>query len=186
MRLILTFVLLLIFRLSIAQCIIKVMQDGHEVAIKNHEVRLKKASFILKFEFTTINNINVQADTSPYYFNLIKNGVVMADTVDVFGAGRGMADYLFNKDKDIIFNHDGFNYFYYENKKDHRFDKVEWQDEKLIAYRKIKYLSFLTTPKIKVNKFKGPIYLCFMQTTFDDKFAKTELYRNWLQINWEE
>ena len=98
----------------------------------------------------------------------------------------------------MSFSEEGFNYWYYENKKDNRFDKVVKSGNTILCYRSIDTLCFYPKESgakfsyssdnsslisLPVNKIReSGIYLAIISWEQQPNDKRKELQRDWLHV----
>lgn len=140
---------------------IKILQNNKEIhPIDQNIYQLKKEEFTLQFEGININSflIGITQDEDVYL-----SAIGEANLEVEWFHNTGMAEDLFNKNKEMFISNEAPSYWYFDSKNDHRFDKnptgnlSNWQ-----ASRTVKYLYNLSTEKkIAVKNNLKPIYMFF-------------------------
>jgi len=120
---------------------ISVEQDGKRVAISTTDrtVTLKKAPFALVFTFMGTGPGNIAVNVS---LDSDSHRAVLAgrDINEVPGLeGTGMAEGTRNKNRNFFIRPRCFHYWYYDDPKDHRFDKVAPGADRIVCTRTIKH-----------------------------------------------
>ena len=161
-------------------------QDGNKIDIINNEVKLKRALFsiILVFPQPMGLLINGSFNDSTYHFAL-KN--LPMDQLPGFRE-TGMAEDNFNPKKEILIANNAPSYWYYDSKKENRFDNVTEENSKLICEREIKTLDNVDTKKnSKVSDCKNPLYLVFISYAQGKDWGdRIEVERIAAKINWQQ
>ena len=142
---------------------VRVVQNGKEVRDGDElEFVLQRGPFDLVFEADSAFAILVNASFKPETFMGALSGI---PTMDLPGfAETGMAETLFNADRDVIVADSAPSYWYYDAKKDHRFNKVKKRRGRLICTRTIENLYFRETAisGALANARHEPLYLVFV------------------------
>jgi len=112
-----------------------IIQDGKETKVSS-SITIKKKKFSLKFIFYRKPCIAVNISEKDYIYNAALNKIDQAYLFPFF-PGCSFAEGIFNKDKHCTLSNDANNYWYYENKTDHRFDSVKIEGDKFICVRTI-------------------------------------------------
>jgi hypothetical protein len=163
----------------------KIMQDEKEIPIIDHSVTINSKEFELLFEFNQPMSVCVQAS-----FNSINYDLILANTplekIPVFDA-TGMAEGLYNTEKSMFLSEEGFNYWYFDNKNENRFNKIEQNKNTLFCTRTIDNLYDVEKDKkIKLKSNKSTLYLIFINYKYNKDFTeKNEIQRDYLKINFK-
>jgi hypothetical protein len=161
-------------------------QDGIRLPITNNEVSLNKKQFNIVFVFPKPNGIIISTSfNKTTYEKALKNEPL--SKLPGF-TESGMAEYLLNPDKEVMIDDTAPSYWYYDNDKEHRFNKVVKSRDSLVCTREIKQLYILggkepvIMPIEQVNK---PLYFVFVDYESDPKtFERKEIQREMIKINW--
>jgi hypothetical protein len=163
---------------------IRILQDGMEVPIKKNEVTLDKKPFVIEFSLVSPMGILVNASFDEQSFNISKNK--KNGMIPGFHE-TGMAEDVFNKQKEIMISDQAPNYWYYETDEFNRFDKIEKKDGKIICTRTVEQLNRVAQSlTIPLEKVSAELYLVFLVTQRGkSEEADKELQRERLLIKWK-
>ena len=166
---------------------IYIEQNGIRQTITNNTVLLDKKSFNLVFVLHKPSAVLVNAsfDKTTYERALKKEPLSKLPGYE----GTGMAEGLFNTDKELFIDDTAPSYWYYDNDKEHRFNKVVKTKDSLVCTREIKQFYILEEKDnivLPVEKVSKPLYLVFDDYVTDPKtYERTELQREIIKINWK-
>lgn len=166
---------------------IEIYQNGKPVGISNNEVTLQKAPFdiVITFKDTAVSkDILLNTSINPKTFLDALQNVPM-DSLAGFQES-GMAEVLFNEDRDVLLSYSAPSFWFYDSDELHRFNMVKKDGENLICTRTIESLySVETKESIALNKLSYPIYMVFITYEYNKDFShRIENQRFMLKINW--
>lgn len=148
---------------------IRIMQNGKLVVPKNDVYQLANKSFSIQVTSTGIEGFLVGVTTDEFIY---KSALGEADLQVMWFEETGMAESLFNADKEIFVSNDAPSYWYFSSTKDHRFDlgadgtKCSWR-----ACRTINSFYFMDTEEsLQVKRMKQPLYLYFYDPSYDEEY----------------
>lgn len=174
---------------------IEVLQDGKQLqANAAHELKLKRAPFVLKIRLKGIREVYCQAGFSDSMF--IKPPKAAIENYENIPA-MSMAEAKFNADQVLIIKPEGWHCWFYDPKLDwHRFDKagVMVKTNEVVAQKTIDKLLIIDNADFKQperfeRKLSEPnpaIYLFFLSTAGKDEqwYLQEELDRYALRLSW--
>lgn len=115
-----------------------IRQDGKIVERKENIYQLKKAPFQFEFEATNLEGFSLGVTTDG---GLYEEAVDFSNKELSWFENTGMAEELYNKEKELLVMDHSPSYWYYIDKNDHRFDRdPKGAPNKWIASRTIKQL----------------------------------------------
>lgn len=166
---------------------IEIYQKGKRVGITNNEVALQKAPFDIVITFidtAASKDILLNTSINPKTFLDALQNVPM-DSLAGF-QDSGMAEVLFNEDRDVLLSYSAPSFWFYDSDELHRFNMVKKDGENLICTRTIESLySVETKESIALNKLSYPIYMVFITSEYNKDFSqRIENQRSMLKINW--
>lgn len=175
----LSFAILLLFtatqflRAQNEKLTVKVFQFGKEIKAVNSVYQLKSDEFSLQFN---AENTNAFLIGSTFDDDVYRSAKGDADLEVTWFQSTGMAEGIFNNEKQILISNEAPSYWYYETKEDHRFDKNPiGNQKKWSATRSITNLYDLSNDQeIKVKDFKKSLYLIFYNNKNDSDKAYEE------------
>lgn len=166
---------------------IEIYQKGKRVGITNNEVALQKAPFDIVITFidtAASKDILLNTSINPKTFLDALQNVPM-DSLAGFQES-GMAEVLFNEDRDVLLYDSAPSFWFYDSDELHRFNLVKKDGKNLICTRTIESLySVETKESIALNKVSYPIYMVFITYEYNKDFShRIENQRFMLKINW--
>lgn len=145
---------------------VKVVQFGKEIKAINSVYKLKRDEFSLQFNVENTNDFLIG---STFDEDIYRSAKGEADLEVAWFGNTGMAEGIFNDDKQILVSNDAPSYWYFDNKNDHRFDKNPMgNSKKWTATRTINNFYDLNNDKqIEVKNCKESLYLVFYKNNND-------------------
>ncbi len=162
-------------------------QDGIRLPITNNDVSLNKKQFNIVFVFAKPNGVIISTSfNKTTYEKALKNEPI--SKLPGF-TESGMAEYLLNPDKEVIIDDSAPSYWYYDNDKEHRFNKVAKSRDSLVCTREIKQL-YIPGEKepiiLPIEQSNKPLYFVFVDYETNPKtYERKELQREMIKINWK-
>lgn len=148
---------------------IQIIQEGRKLVPKNDLYVLAPKSFSFQIRSSGIEGflLGVTTDESIY-----RSAMGEADLEVMWFEETGMAESLFNNDKELFVNDEAPSYWYFTSTEDHRFDlgangtSRSWQ-----AFRTISSFYVMESEEsISVKDMKEPLYLYFYVPIYDDNY----------------
>ncbi|MBL1407591.1 hypothetical protein [Sphingobacterium faecale] len=148
---------------------VKIVQDGATVLPKDDVYVLSPKTFSFEIKSAGVEGFLVGVTTDEYIY---KSALGEADLEVMWFDETGMAESLFNADKEVFVNDEAPSYWYFTSTKDHRFDVEAKGNEKLWqATRTVNSFYFMDTQKtVAVRNMKRPVYLFFYTPTYDESY----------------
>ncbi|MDR6922121.1 hypothetical protein [Chryseobacterium sp. 2987] len=149
-----------------------IKQDGKVIKPVNDVYDLKKSAFQFEITSTDLEGFLVGATT---------NKDIYAAALGVYNAevpwfqNTGMAEELYNKDKEMFLMDQAPSYWYYTDAKDHRFDKnpkgslKQWTGTRTIT----RFYDVLVDQPINLKDFDGRVYLLMYEPVYNDEYDLT-------------
>ncbi|WP_153395920.1 hypothetical protein [Chryseobacterium vaccae] len=149
-----------------------IKQDGKVIKPVNDVYDLKKSAFQFEITSTDLEGFLVGATT---------NKDIYAAALGVYSAevpwfqNTGMAEELYNKDKEMFLMDQAPSYWYYTDAKDHRFDKnpkgslKQWTGTRTIT----RFYDVLVDQPINLKDFDGRVYLLMYEPVYNDEYDLT-------------
>jgi len=164
-----------------------IQQDGIRQTITTNEVTLNKKPFNIVFVFAKPNGILISTSfNKSTYEKALKNEPL--SKLPGY-EGTGMAEGLLNTDKEVIIDDTSPSYWYYDNDKENRFNKISKTRDSLVCTREIKQLYILDgkdNSTLPVEKITKPLYFVFVDYVSDPKtYERKEFQREMLKVNWK-
>lgn len=152
---------------------IKIIQDGKIIISHNDVYQLAPRSFSFQVKAKDIEGFLIGTTTDEYIY---KSALGDADLEVMWFEETGMAEPLFNSNKQVFVNNEAPSYWYFTSTEDHRFDlgangnEKSWQ-----AFRTVNSFYFIDTEQtISVRKMQNPLYLFFYYPTYDKDYNLIE------------
>ncbi len=159
---------------------LRVEQKKKNIEIIDHEVTLKKKFFDLVFEFNQPGGVAVIASLDSTIFKQAAIGLPAKEIPGFEGlnSGGAMAEAPLNTAQDIMIGRGAFNFWYYENRTDNRFNKTVRKTDIITCHRTIGKVQLLDTQEsFEIGNALHPLYLVFAQTDGSQV--------EYLKINWK-
>lgn len=135
-------------------------------------IKLRRAPFAINLSLPKPMAVLIAASSDPARYDLARQGAPLDRFIP---PGTGMAEYPFNESKDLCVSEDGTNYWYYQNERDHRFDRILLAKERIICHRTIENLFFADagnrSVKLSASDVKR-IYLVFVNADYNWETSK--------------
>jgi hypothetical protein len=150
----------------------------------NQEIHLKRDDFKFVFSMAEPSSLLISCATEDVTLREAQKGVKM-NKLKGF-QGTGMAEGLFNPDKEILFDNESASCWYYDSLTSHRFSDAYWDNGGIKCERKIKQLYDVTNQKSVPLKQAPTLYLVFIEYKWNSLTNEhIEVARDWLIINWD-
>lgn len=169
----LTLLFCLLSCLFFAQALkVVIKQDGKVIEPVNDVYELKKTAFL--FEITSVNleGFLIGATTDKDIYTAAAGPY--NPEVPWF-QNTGMAEELYNKDKELFLMDTAPSYWYYTDAKDHRFDKnpkgnlKQWTATRTIT----RFYDIMTDQAINLKDFDGNAYVFMYESIYNDEYDLT-------------
>lgn len=169
----LTILFSLLSLMAFAQSLkVVIKQDGKVIEPVNDVYDLKKSPFIFEFTASNLEGFLVGATT---------NKDIYAGALGLFNAevpwfqSTGMAEELYNKDKELFLMDQAPSYWYYTDAKDHRFDKTpKGNSKQWTATRTITRLyDIMVAQPVNLKDFDERVYLFMYEPIYNDEYDLT-------------
>lgn len=150
---------------------VSIIQDGKIVERKDNIYQLKKAPFQFKFEATDLEGflLGVTIDGGLY-----EEAVDFSNKELAWFENTGMAEELYNAEKDLLVTDYSPSYWYYTDKDDHRFDRdPKGTPKKWTAIRTIKQLyDVMGAEAVDFKNIQGnaSIFLLMYDPVYNDDY----------------
>lgn len=172
--------------MTVAQSLeVVIKQDGKVVEPTNNVYALKKSPFSFTISANAIEGFLVGATTDQEVYEAAV-GPFNAD-VQWFQS-TGLAEELFNPYKELYLMDQAPSYWYYTDKKDHRFDKTpkgdvnQWTGVRTIN----RFYDILVDEPVALQDFEGSAFIVMYQPIYDDDYdliGKENLFQAELKFN---
>ena len=149
-----------------------IKQDGKVIEPVNDVYELKKSPFLFEITSANLEGFLVGATTNKEIYA----GAVGPFTSEVpWFQNTGMAEELYNKDKEMFLIDSAPSYWYYTDAKDHRFDKnpkgnaKQWTATRTIT----RFYDIMVDQPINLKDFDGRVFLLMYQPEYNDEYDLT-------------
>ena len=169
----LTFLFCVLGCLAFAQSLkVVIKQDGKVIEPVNDVYELKKSAFL--FEITSVNleGFLVGATSDK---NIYTVAVGHYNPEVPWFQSTGMAEELYNKDKELFLMDQAPSYWYYTDAKDHRFDKnpkgnlKQWTAARTIT----RFYDIMADQAVSLKDFEGNAYVLMYEPVYNDEYDLT-------------
>ncbi|WBV60898.1 hypothetical protein PFY12_01970 [Chryseobacterium camelliae] len=166
----LTILFCLLSFMTFAQSLkVVIKQDGKVIKPVNDVYELKKSAF--QFEITS-------TDLEGFLIGATADENIYASAVDLYNPevqwfqNTGMAEELYNKDKEMYLMDQAPSYWYYTDTKDHRFDKTpkgnlkQWTATRTIT----RFYDIMVDQPVNLKDFVGNAYVLMYHPVYNDEY----------------
>lgn len=166
--------------------VVTIEQDGREYGSLNNVITIKPKPFDIVISMSEPMGVLVNASLSSRTFTKAVKGKHL-DKLPGFKS-TGMAEGLFNSDKELILAEDAPMYWFYDSDSLHRFNDVRKTETTIDCVRTIASLWDRET-KAETALFaqSKPLYLVFVSYKWDgaDQKTRTEIHRESITVRFE-
>lgn len=166
----LAFLFCLLNVITFAQSLkVVIKQDGKVVQPVNDVYDLKKSAFQFEITASNIEGFLVGATTNKDIYEAAM-GLYNADVP--WFQNTGMAEELYNKDKEMFLMDSAPSYWYYTDAKDHRFDKTpkgnlkQWTGTRTVA----RFYDVMVAQPVSLQDLDGRVYLLMYEPVYNDEY----------------
>ncbi|MFZ4928530.1 hypothetical protein [Chryseobacterium sp. Mn2064] len=162
-----------------------IKQDGKVVEPVNNVYELKKSPFQFEITSTGLEGFLIGATTNKDIYTSA-SGLYNAEVP--WFQNTGMAEELYNKDKEMFLMDQAPSYWYYTDAKDHRFDKTpkgnikQWTATRTIT----RFYDIMTDQAVHLKDFNENAYILMYEPTYNDEYdliGKKNLFQATLKFN---
>ncbi|MDQ1856557.1 hypothetical protein [Chryseobacterium sp. WLY505] len=149
-----------------------IKQDGKVVQPVNDVYELKKSPFLFEITSTDLEGFLVGATTNKEIYG---EALGVLNTEVPWFQNTGMAEELYNKDKEMFLMDSAPSYWYYTDAKDHRFDKnpkgnaKQWTATRTIT----RFYDIMADQPINLKDFDGRVFILMYQPEYNDEYDLT-------------
>ncbi|AYZ11985.1 hypothetical protein EGY05_08635 [Chryseobacterium arthrosphaerae] len=149
-----------------------IKQDGKVIEPVNDVYDLKKAPFQFEFTAANLEGFLVGATTNK---DIYAGALGIFDTEVPWFQSTGMAEEMYNKDKEMFLMDSAPSYWYYTDVKDHRFDKnpkgnlKQWTATRTIT----RFYDIMVAQPVSLKDFNGRVYLLMYQPEYNEDYDLT-------------
>lgn len=146
-----------------------IKQDGKVVQPVNDVYELKKSTFLFEITSTNLEGFLVGATTNK---DIYAGALGQLNTEVPWFQNTGMAEELYNKDKEMFLMDSAPSYWYYTDAKDHRFDKnpkgnaKQWTATRTIT----RFYDIMVDQPIQLKDFDGRVFILMYQPEYNDEY----------------
>ncbi|MCQ9639580.1 hypothetical protein MP478_09265 [Chryseobacterium sp. WG14] len=166
----LTLLFSLLSLMTFAQSLkVVIKQDGKVIEPVNDVYDLKKSPFIFEFAATNLEGFLVGATTNK---DIYAEALGLFNTEVPWFQNTGMAEELYNKDKELFLMDEAPSYWYYTDAKDHRFDKnpkgnvKQWTATRTIT----RFYDIMEDQPVNLKDFDGSAYVFVYEPVYNDEY----------------
>lgn len=146
-----------------------ITQNGKIIEPKNNIYKLRKSTFIFEITAKNIEGFLVGATT---------NKTIYTSAINKYNArapwfqNTGMAEELYNKDKELFLMDNAPSYWYFTDEKDHRFDKNpkgnlnNWTAKRTIT----RFYDIMVDQAIDLKNFDKDVYILMYNPIYNDEY----------------
>ncbi|WP_276964245.1 hypothetical protein [Chryseobacterium sp.] len=146
-----------------------IKQDGKVIEPVNDVYELKKSPFLFEITSANLEGFLVGATTNK---DIYAGALGILNTEIPWFQNTGMAEELYNKDKEMFLMDSAPSYWYYTDEKDHRFDKnptgnaKQWTATRTIT----RFYDIMADQPINVKDFDGSVFMLMYQPVYNDEY----------------
>lgn len=173
-KLSLTILFCLLSFMAFAQSLkVVIKQDGKVIEPVNNVYELKKSPFLFEITSTNLEGFLVGATTNK---DIYAGALGVLNTEVEWFQNTGMAEELYNKDKEMFLMDSAPSYWYYTDAKDHRFDKTpkgnakQWTATRTIT----RFYDIMVDQPINLKDFNGSVFMLMYQPVYNDEYDLTD------------
>lgn len=166
----LTILFCLLNCLAFAQSLkVVIKQDGKVIEPVNDVYELKKSTFLFEITSANLEGFLVGATTNK---DVYTPAVGLYNPEVPWFQNTGMAEELYNKDKELFLMDQAPSYWYYTDAKDHRFDKnpkgnlKQWTATRTIT----RFYDIMMDQPINLKDFEGNAYILMYEPVYNDEY----------------
>lgn len=166
----LTLLFCLFSLLTFAQSLkVVIKQDGKVIEPVNDVYELKKSPFQYEITSTNLEGFLIGATVDE---NIYASAVGLYNPEVPWFQNTGMAEELYNKDKEMYLMDQAPSYWYYTDAKDHRFDKTpkgnlkQWTATRTIT----RFYDIMVAQPINLKDFMGSVYVLIYEPVYNDEY----------------
>ncbi|WET50059.1 hypothetical protein PYS58_02790 [Chryseobacterium indologenes] len=172
-RISLTFLFCLLSFMTFAQSLkVIIKQDGKVIEPVNDVYDLKKSSFVFEFTATNLEGFLVGATTNK---DIYAGAIGVFNTEVPWFQSTGMAEELYNKDKEMFLMDSAPSYWYYTSVKDHRFDKnpkgslKQWSATRTVT----RFYDVMVAQPLNLQDVEGRVYVLMYEPAYNEEYDLT-------------
>ncbi len=146
-----------------------IKQDGKVIQPVNDVYELKKSPFLFEITSNNLEGFLVGATTNK---DIYAGALGLLNTEVPWFQNTGMAEELYNKDKEMFLMDSAPSYWYFTDAKDHRFDKnpkgnaKQWTATRTIT----RFYDIMVDQPINLKDFDDRVFLLMYQPEYNDEY----------------
>ncbi|MGN7707826.1 hypothetical protein [Chryseobacterium sp. 22543] len=169
-KLSLTILFCLLSFITFAQSLkVVIKQDGKVIQPVNDVYDLKKTTFQFEITSSNLEGFLVGATTNK---DVYAGALGILNTEVAWFQNTGMAEELYNKDKEMFLMDSAPSYWYYTDAKDHRFDKnpkgnaKQWTATRTIT----RFYDIMADQPIDLTDFNDRVFILMYEPVYNDEY----------------
>lgn len=166
----LTILFSLLSLMAFAQSLkVVIKQDGKVIEPVNDVYKLKKSAFVFEITATNLEGFLIGATTNK---DIYAAALGLYNQEVPWFQNTGMAEELYNKDKELFLMDSAPSYWYYTDAKDHRFDKTpkgnvkQWTATRTIT----RFYDVMVDQAINLKDFDGSAFLFMYEPVYNEEY----------------
>ncbi|PKF76018.1 hypothetical protein [Chryseobacterium sp. PMSZPI] len=146
-----------------------IKQDGKVIEPINNVYELKKSTFLFEIAATNLEGFLIGTTTNE---GIYSSAVALYNPEVAWFQNTGMAEELYNKDKEMFLMDQAPSYWYYTDIKDHRFDKnpkgnlKQWTATRTIT----RFYDIMVDQPINLKDFNENAYVLMYEPVYNDEY----------------
>ncbi|WP_336960756.1 hypothetical protein [Chryseobacterium contaminans] len=169
----LTFLFCILSFMTFAQSLkVVIKQDGKVIEPVNDVYDLKKSPFVFEFTASNLEGFLVGATTNK---DIYAGAIGVFNTEVPWFQSTGMAEEVYNKDKEMFLMDSAPSYWYYTNLKDHRFDKnpkgnlKQWTASRTVT----RFYDVMVAQPLNLKDIDGRVYVLMYEPAYNEEYDLT-------------
>jgi len=166
----LTFLFCLLSCLAFAQSLkVVIKQDGKVIEPVNDVYELKKSTFLFEITSNNLEGFLVGATTNKEIYTAAAG---LYNPEAAWFQNTGMAEEMYNKDKEMFLMDSAPSYWYYTDAKDHRFDKnpkgnlKQWTATRTIT----RFYDIMVDQPVSLKDVVGNVYVLMYEPVYNNEY----------------
>ncbi|UKB86123.1 hypothetical protein LF887_11000 [Chryseobacterium sp. MEBOG06] len=149
-----------------------IKQDGKVIEPVNDVYDLKRSPFLFEITSNNLEGFLIGATTNKDIY-AVALGIFNSEAA--WFQNTGMAEELYNKDKELFLMDQAPSYWYYTDAKDHRFDKnPKGNSKQWTATRTVtRFYDIMADQPVNLKDFDGSVYLLMYQPIYNEEYDLT-------------
>lgn len=149
-----------------------IKQDGKVIEPVNDVYDLKKSPFLFEITSNNLEGFLIGATTNK---DIYAGALGTFNNEVAWFQNTGMAEELYNKDKELFLMDQAPSYWYYTDAKDHRFDKnPKGNSKQWTATRTVtRFYDIMIDQPVNLKDFDGSVYLLMYEPVYNEEYDLT-------------